>query len=214
MFERLISAPDQPMSQRGTRIAILIVVALLIAGGLFFTVRDAVTGDDPGPEQTAAPSPTPTVPPQEPTRAPAAPADAGRAEDWFPLSMAEFTAAGETATAFLADAATVDSGRDDWTTHVDRVSRWATEPHAETLTTTDGIAEGLWRVLAADADVAWIGSAQVEQITYFEERSVTLHLSLSATPTTGGEVKDLGEYGVTVTTREGGRWKVDRAEIL
>lgn len=214
MFERLISAPDQPMSQRATRTAILIVVGILIVGGIFFSVRDAVTDDEPEPEQVAAPSAAPTAPPQAPTPAPAAPAGTGRAEDWFALSMDEFTAAGETAAAFLADAATVDSGRDDWEAQVDRVSRWATKPHAQTLDTSDGIAEGLWRVLAADEDVAWIGAAQVEQITYFEERSVTLHLSLSATPSTGGQAKDLGSYGVTVTTREGGRWKVDRAEVL
>lgn len=213
MFERFLSAPDQPMSQRAVKVTILIVVVMLIVAGIGFSIRDAIVADEEQPS-AAAPTASPTPQEQAPTSDPAAPGDPSRAQDWFPLSMGEFTAAGETAQAFLADTATVDSSRDDWQDHVARVSRWATTPHAETLTTPDGIAEGLWRVLAAEEGVSWIGEAQVEEITYFEERAVTVHLSLTANPSTGEDPKDLGSYGVTVTTREGGTWKVDRAEVL
>ena len=209
------SHSDRPLSQRGTAMAIGVVVALLLGVGLASMVRDWISPDQEQ-QQTHEPATEPETAPTSSAAPQTAPASSGAAEvdDWFPHSRGEFAEAGQTAADFIADVATVDSGRDDWDSHAERVGEWATDPYAVTLTTPDGIAEGVWRVLARDASVSWTGHATVIEVTYFDPTSVTIGVAVSSEPDTGEEPTDLGEYSVTMTTAQGSGWSVERAELL
>ncbi|GAA1451080.1 hypothetical protein [Nocardiopsis tropica] len=201
---------DQPLPQRLTRTLIIGAVVILVAIGGFTLIRDQFTEEEPPPpEPSAAPSPQATA---QPT-APAGGDNLAQVDDWFPHSRTEFAEAGGVAADFAADVATIDYTRDDWDSHAERLGQWATDPYAVTLTTADGVAEGIWRALANDAD-AWTGSADVVEVTYFDPTSVTIVVQVQAEPDTGEDPTDLGEFSVDLTTNEGPGWRVDRAELL
>ncbi|GAA1463483.1 hypothetical protein NE857_33945 (plasmid) [Nocardiopsis exhalans] len=205
------SQTDRPLSRRGTTIAIGVVVAMFMGVGLFSIISDRLSSDpDQEQAQEQVVEPQPFLEPQTP------PANGAidEVDGWFPHSRGEFAEAGGRAADFVADVATVDSGRDDWDSHTERVGAWATDSYAVTLTTPDGIAEGPWRVLARDASVAWTGAASVTEVTYFDPTTVTFVVAAESEPNTGEEPTDLGEYGVTMTTTQGGGWRVERAEQL
>lgn len=200
---------DQPLPQRLTRALIIGAVVVLGAVGAFTLIRDHFTEEEP---PTAAPSAEPSP---EPTTAPATPdrPNVEEVDEWFPHSRAEFAEAGRAAEDFLAQVATIDFSRDDFEAHSERLGDHATDAQAVTLTTADGIADGIWRVLGKDTSAtAWTGQATVDQVRAYDPGSIHFLMSLEADPAGADEPKELGEYLVIMTRSSGGTWTVELAE--
>lgn len=199
---------DRPLSERARKGFVVGAVVLLILVGGATLIRDLFTEDQEQETAEQAPSPEPTTPPDQESD-PTDTTNADRVEEWFPHSSEEFAEAGQTAEDFLAAAATVDYESDDFEGHAESLAEWADDTHAETLTTPDGIAQGIWRVLGQDGDSqAWTGQASVEQVRSYDAESVEFLVDLEAVARGGeGQEQDLGSY--QVVTVKGGGWQVE-----
>ncbi|WP_150255309.1 hypothetical protein [Nocardiopsis deserti] len=199
---------DQPLPQRLARALIIGAVVVLVVIGGFTLIRDQFTEEEPAAAPSAEPSPEPTATPAAPDRS-----TVDEVDDWFPHSRAEFAEAGQAAEDFLGQVATIDFTRDDFEAHSERLGDHATDTQAVTLTTADGIAEGVWRVLGQDTSVdTWTGQADVDQVRAYDPSSIHFLMSLEADPEGEADPKDLGEYLVIMTRTSGGTWTVELAE--
>lgn len=199
---------DRPLSQQLTRALIIGAVVVLVTIGVFTLLRDQFTEDEKPAAPSAEPSPEPTAILDPPDRS-----TLEEVDDWFPHSRTEFAEAGQAAEIFLGQVATINFSRDDFEAYSERLGEHATKSQAVTLTTADGIADGIWRVLGQETGVdTWTGQANVDQVRAYDPTSIHFLVTLEADPADGDGPKDLGEYLVIMTRSPGGTWTVELAE--
>ncbi|WP_067962981.1 hypothetical protein [Nocardiopsis trehalosi] len=198
------------LSEGQQRLVFGVLVAVLVAFGLYLSFGGFSGGDEEAPPQAeggdgadGGGGEQPAVDPPSPI--PTTATEDMRVLDWLPFTEDELKGAAATAQAFATAYGTIDYAEspEDYYASMQAL---ATDDYAETLAQSSG-AGALWQEMGEQEAVAE-GRADVESIRGFDDESVVFVVrAQSITEGSGGADEDLGDFAVTVV-RERGEWRV------
>ncbi|MFC4560529.1 hypothetical protein ACFO4E_01535 [Nocardiopsis mangrovi] len=201
------------LSEGQQRLVFGLLVAVLVAFGIYLSVGGFSGGDDgaeqdqqadeqpAGDEQQGGDQPAAAAPSPIPTTA----VDDMRVTDWLPFPEDEMKAAAATAQGFAAAYGTIDYTRSP-EQYFAAMEELATRDYAQTLAQSSG-AGAMWDEMGEQEAVAE-GRANVESIRSFDDESVVFVVQAqSITEDDGGASEDLGDFAITVV-QERGQWRV------
>ncbi|GLU46814.1 hypothetical protein [Nocardiopsis ansamitocini] len=193
----------KPLSDGAQRLVFGLLVVVLVAFGIYWSVGGFSDGGENAPSQEQAEAPDSSQQPVAPI--PTTAAEEVELFDLFPFTEEELTAAAVSAQSFAEAYGTIDYSESP-ETYYGRMEQLATEEYAETLAQSSG-AGAMWGE-RAESEAVSQGLADLRSIRGFDNKSIVFVLKVqSITEDNDGATQNLGDFAVTVV-REGGAWQV------